>query len=189
MSFEKFICWNLDRVQRVMNEEATQPSNHLFLATHHPITMYRQELIEASSRIEYDEQKFLKDFLAEKEFTFVPVLGDSGTGKSHLIRWIYANIKSTDKRKVLLIPKIGTNLKDIVGLVLEGIEGEKFDEYRKRVSLATTTLTKTQARVQLLNQLAAAIGDDEERDKSKLTDEQNYLVDELNSLLYDQFFR
>lgn len=189
MTFEKFVCWNLERVRRVMDVEATQPPNHLFLATHHPIAMYRQELIEASSRVEYDEQKFLKDFIAEKDFAFVPVLGGSGTGKSHLIRWLAANIKSTDKRKVLLIPKIGTNLKDIISLILEGMEGERFDEYRQRVNRATNTLTETQARVQLLNQLAAAVGDNGKQDRTKLNDEQNYLVDELDSLLYDPFFR
>jgi ABC-type phosphate transport system auxiliary subunit len=91
----------------------------------------------------------------------------------------------------LLIPKIGTNLKDIIGLILniEGMEGEKFDEYRQRLNKATSTLTEVQARVQLLNQLAAAVGDKGKRDRSKLTDEQNYLVDELDSLLYDPFFR
>jgi ribosome-binding protein aMBF1 (putative translation factor) len=191
MTFEKFVCWNLEKVRRVMDVEATQPQNHIFLATHYPIAMYREELIKKTdaSGIEYDEQKFIKDFLAEEDFTFVPVLGKSGTGKSHLIRWLKANIKSTDRRKVLLIPKIGTNLKDIISLILAGMEGEKFDEYRQRVNRATNTLTETQARVQLLNQLAAAVGDTGKRDRSQLTDEQEYLVNELDSLLYDPFFR
>ncbi|MBW4558090.1 MAG: hypothetical protein KME59_19580 [Trichormus sp. ATA11-4-KO1] len=189
MTFKNFVCWKPNMIRRVMDVEATQPPNHLFLATHHPVAMYRQELIKASSRVEYDEEKFLRDFLAEKDFAFVPVLGGSGTGKSHLIRWLAANIKSIPQRKVLLIPKIGTNLKDIITLILKGIEGEKFEEYRQHVNRATNTLTETQARVQLLNQLAAAVGDNGRRDRSKLTDEQNYLVDELDSLLYDPFFR
>ncbi len=155
MTFKNFVCWKPNMIRRVMDVEATQPPNHLFLATHHPVAMYRQELIKASSRIEYDEEKFLRDFLAEKDFAFVPVLGGSGTGKSHLIRWLAANIKPTPQRKVLLIPKIGTNLKDIITQILEGIEGEKFEEYRQRVNRAANTLTETQARVQLLNQLAA----------------------------------
>ncbi|MFB8793874.1 MAG: protein DpdH [Microcoleus sp.] len=130
----------------------------------------------------------MKDFLAEKDFAFVPVLGSSGTGKSHLIRWLAANIKSTDKRRVLLIPKIGTNLKDIISLILEGMEGASFDEYRKRLNRATSTLTEAQAREQLLNQLAAAVGPNGRRDRTKLSDEENYLVDVVDSLLYDPFF-
>ncbi|MDP5016204.1 MAG: protein DpdH [Dolichospermum sp.] len=190
MTFEKFVCWNSENIRRVMDVEATQAENHIFLATHHPIKMYLQELIrDTSVRVPYNEQQFLKDFLAEKDFAFVPVLGTSGTGKSHLIRWLAANIQSTPQRKVLLIPKIGTNLKDIINLILQGMEGEKFDEYRQRINRATNTLTETQARIQLLNQLAAAVGDNGKRDKSKLTDEENYLIEELDSLLYDPFFR
>lgn len=37
MTFEKFVCWNLEKVRRVMDVEATQPQNHIFLATHYPI--------------------------------------------------------------------------------------------------------------------------------------------------------
>lgn len=191
MTFKNFVCWDLQRVRRVMDVEATQPANHLFLSTHYPITMYRQDLIQNSneSPVQYNEEQFLRDFIAEKDFAFVPVLGNSGTGKSHLIRWLAANIKSTDKRKVLLIPKIGTNLKDIITLILEGMEGEKFDEYRQRINEATNTLTETEARVQLLNQLAADVGDNGKKEKNKLTDEQIYLVEELDSFLYDSLFR
>lgn len=191
MTFQNFVCWNFDGVQRVMNVEATQPPDYVFLATHHPVAMKKGELIKSRTEFFYNEQDFLKDFLATQDFAFVPVLGTSGTGKSHLIRWLAANIKSTDKRKVLLIPKIGTNLKDIIEMILslEGTESEKFAEYHQRIRRATSTLTQSQAREQLLNQLAIAVGTNSQRDRSKLTDIQEYLIDELSSLLYDPFFR
>ncbi len=127
--------------------------------------------------------------MASKDFAFVPVLGESGTGKSHLIRWLSANIQSTKKRKVILIPKIGTNLKDILGLILEGMEGNLFDEYRKRLNDATSSLTEAQAREQLLNQLAAAVGPNGRHDSAKLSETEIDLVEELGALLYDPFFR
>ena len=189
MTFTKFVCWNVDRVRRVMGVEATQTPHSIFLATHHPIAMYRQELIDAPSRVTYSEEQFLKDFLAEQDFAFVPVLGSSGTGKSHLIRWLAANIESTQKRRVLLIPKIGTNLKDILSLILEGMPGSTFDEYRQRLNRATSSLTEAQAREQLLNQLAAAVGPNGRGDRTKLSDVEDYLVGAVDSLLYDPFFR
>ena len=189
MTFTKFVCWDVDRVRRVMGVEATQTPDSIFLATHHPIAMYRQELIEAPSRVTYSESEFLKDFLAEQDFAFVPVLGSSGTGKSHLIRWLAANIASTPKRRVLLIPKIGTNLKDIISLILEGMAGASFDEYRQRLSRATSSLTEAQAREQLLNQLAAAVGPNGRGDRTKLSDVEDYLIGAVDSLLYDPFFR
>ncbi|MBE9200074.1 MULTISPECIES: protein DpdH [unclassified Nodularia (in: cyanobacteria)] len=193
MTFEKFVCWNLDMISQVMNVEATQTSNHLFLATHHPIAMYRQDSIKALSKSEYDESQFLHDFLAEKDFAFVPVLGESGTGKSHLIRWLQANIKSTDKRKVLLIPRIGTNLKDIIEKILNIAEFEvdKLDEYRKRLNQSSRTFTDRAAREQLLNNLAFQVGINGQHTRAKLADEetQEYLIENLPALLYDNFFR
>ncbi len=189
MTFTKFVCWNRENVRRVMEVEATQVTDWVFLATHHPLPMHRQELIEGESRIDYNEQDFLRDFLASPDFAFVPVLGQSGTGKSHLIRWLSANIPSTEKRKVILIPKIGTNLKDILNLILEGMDGPPFDEYRKRLNQATNSLTEAQAREQLLNQLAAAVGPNASHDRSKLSEVENHLVDELGTILYDPFFR
>ncbi|ALF54911.1 hypothetical protein ACX27_22125 [Nostoc piscinale CENA21] len=70
MTFEKFVCWHLDMIRQVMNVEATQTANHLFLATHHPIAMYRQDSIKALSKSEYNELQFFHDFLAEKKFCF-----------------------------------------------------------------------------------------------------------------------
>ncbi len=189
MTFTKFVCWDVDRVRRVMGVEATQTADSIFLATHHPIAMYRQELIEAPSQVRYSEEQFLKDFLGEQDFAFVPVLGSSGTGKSHLIRWLAANIESIQKRRVLLIPKIGTNLKDIISLILEGMVGATFDEYRQRLNRATSSLTEAQAREQTLNQLAAAVGPNGRGDRTNLSDAQNYLVDVIDSFLYDPFFR
>jgi hypothetical protein len=189
MTFTKFVCWDVERVRRVMGVEATQTADSIFLATHHPIAMYRQELIEVPSRVRYSEEQFLKDFLAEQDFAFVPVLGSSGTGKSHLIRWLAANIESTHRRRVLLIPKIGTNLKDIISLILKGMAGATFDEYRQRLNRATSTLTEAQAREQLLNQLAAAVGPNGRGDRTQLSELEDYLVGAVDSLLYDPFFR
>ncbi|PAX60541.1 protein DpdH [Brunnivagina elsteri] len=193
MTFKNYVCWNLDMIRQVMNVEATQTSNHLFLATHHPISMYRQDSIKASSQNEYNEAQFLQDFLAEKDFAFVPVLGETGTGKSHLIRWLSANIESTDKRKVLLIPRIGTNLKDILEKILNiaGFEEDKLNQYRKRLNQTTRTLTDKGAREQLLNNLAFQIGINGQHLKAKLADEetQEHLIKNLPALLYDDFFR
>jgi hypothetical protein len=193
MTFQNFVCWKLDMIRQVMNVEATQTANHLFLATHHPIAMYRQDSIKALSQKEYDELQFIQDFLAEKDFAFVPVLGETGTGKSHLIRWLQANIKSTDKRKVLLIPRIGTNLKDIIEKILNVAEFDvdKLDEYRKRLNQSSRTFTDKGAREQLLNNLAFQVGVNGQHTRAKLADEetQEYLIENLPALLYDDFFR
>ncbi|MBE9111423.1 hypothetical protein IQ273_18625 [Nodosilinea sp. LEGE 07298] len=153
MTFSKYVCWKPEMIRKVMDVEATQPEDHIFLATHSPVKMYRQSLIEAKSNVRYDEEALLTDFLGTADFAFVPVLGTSGTGKSHLIRWLYTRIQSIRKApdyRVLLIPKVGTNLRDIIELILADIEGPEFDEYRNRLRQAVSTLTEAEAREQLL---------------------------------------
>lgn len=192
MTFSKYVCWQSEMVRKVMDVEATQPEDHIFLATHHPIKMYRQPLTATQSKVPYDEEKFLKDFLKTPDFAFVPVLGTSGTGKSHLIRWLYTRIRSIRQEphyRVLLIPKIGTNLRDIIERILTGLEGTEFDEYRNRLRQAANTLSEAEAREQLLVNLAIAVGSSGRHDRTSLSEAQNYLVDVLPDFLFDPFFR
>jgi hypothetical protein len=177
-----------------MDVEATHPPEHLFLATHHPISMYRQDLIEGTSKIAYTEEDFLQNFLAldiSTEPAFVPILGTSGTGKSHLIRWLYIRLKRLKRNdqscKVLLIPKIGTNLKSIIESILEGMVGQEFDEYRLRLQSSSNSLTKEEACKQLLANLAIAVGRPEEENLIEQGFE--YIIDGLPALLDDPHFK
>jgi hypothetical protein len=188
-AFQRFVCWDPGSVEEVMETEALQTPDHVFLATHHPIRMYRTDLGSEGARVEYGEQPFLRDFLAPQDFTFVAVLGEAGTGKSHMIRWLAGNIPSTVERRVLLIPKVGTNLKEVIRRILEGLEGSPFDEYRKRMEQATGSLSEGEARVRLLDNLGVALGPYRYTDRSGLTPEQDYLVDHLPGLLSDPVIR
>lgn len=191
MTFSRHICWNPEMLRRVMDVEATHPEEHIFLATHHPIKMYRQSLGEAQSRIPYDEENFLKDFLGTPDFAFIPVLGTSGTGKSHLIRWLYTQVKAIKKPpqcRVLLIPKVDTNLREIIEKILEGLDGAEFDDYRNRLRQATSTLTEGEIREQLLANLAIAVGLSSKRDVNTLTELEYEIAKSLPDLLRDPFF-
>lgn len=191
MTFSKYVCWKPEIVCKVMDVEATQPEDHIFLATHHPTKMYRQNLTETQSRIPYDEESLLKDFLETPDFAFVPILGTSGTGKSHLIRWLYTRLRSICREphyRVLLIPKVGTNLRDIIERILAGIEGSEFEEYRNRLQQATNTLTEAEAREQLLANLAISVGLSGKSDISSLSELEYEIAKGLPDLLRDPFF-
>ena len=71
--FRQYTCWKPEMIRNVMDVVATHPEDHIFLATHYPTKMYRQNLGEAQSRISYDEESFLHDFLETPNFSFVPV--------------------------------------------------------------------------------------------------------------------
>lgn len=184
-AFQRYVCWNPSYVGDVMETEALQTPDHVFLATHHPIRMHRVDLGTAGSRVAYTEEQFLADFLAPRDFNFVAVMGEAGTGKSHLIRWLASRIHPTPQRRVILIPKVGTNLKEVIRRVLDGLDGPRFDEYRQRLDRATGSLSEREARVRLLNNLAVAVGPHRYVERAGLTEEQEYLVENLPSLLGD----
>ena len=200
MPFERYLCWDPAWAERVMNTEALQPPTHVFLAVHHPVKMFRTTLTalykgQASERgvIRYTEQQFLKEFLKPKDFAFVPVLGNAGTGKSHLVRWLKENVPEAPNRHVLLVPKVDTNLWDVLDrmLTLPGVkEDAQFDDYRRRLRRATGELrSEKEAREKLLNNLAVACGVNGPHKMQGLNEYQDEIAKKLPDLLYDPFFR
>lgn len=63
MMFKNHVCWRYKNVQQILNIEATQSSDYVFLATHHPIVMKRGELIKGEIETTYNEQEFLSIML------------------------------------------------------------------------------------------------------------------------------
>ncbi|MCW3795385.1 protein DpdH [Paenibacillus sp. LS1] len=179
------VCWNTQQIHKVMDTDALHVDRHIFLATHHPIQMYKQSsgVKVHSQGAAYDENTFLHDFLDKKEHVFVPILGESGTGKSHLVRWLEAQIDPSG-RKVLLIPRL-TNLKEIILMILEGLEGHVFDEYRQRVQHAVGNVTLAQAKEMLHNNITLAIGPNGNHSMERLDDFEHYFIDNLPYLFRD----
>ena len=74
-----------------------------------------------------DEQQVLDEFLHSEPTMGVlvaPVLGESGTGKSHLVRWVEAKIDvKKSGRHVIYLRKTDTSLKNVVEQLLVGQEG------------------------------------------------------------------
>jgi hypothetical protein len=190
MNFTNFVCWRTDRIEQVMETEALQVADDaVFLATHHPLTMIRRSWIDATDSIEYTEEQFLNDFLKPRDYVFVPVLGEAGTGKSHLIKWLQLNIPKSKNRHVILIPKVGTNLRGVIQLILQRFSGGEFDAYRRQLRDTTEHLNVGQAAQKLLDNLAFEIGPNRTGGITNLTETQSYFADSLPALLYDPYFR
>jgi hypothetical protein len=190
MNFTNFVCWRTDRIEQVMETEALQITDDaVFLATHHPLTMTRRSWMDADDSAEYTEQQFLNDFLKPRDYMFVPVLGEAGTGKSHLIKWLHLNIPASKHRHVILIPKVGTNLRGVIRLILQKFSGGEFDAYRRQLKDSTEHLNVGQAAQKLLDNLAFEVGPNRTGGTASLTENQSYFVESLPALLYDPYFR
>lgn len=180
-------CWQAAHVAITMDPDALQTPPHRFLATHQPMRMIHKVGYRGEGTI-IDQERFLEAFLTPQQDLFVPVLGFTGTGKSHLIRWLKARIPSSESRYVLLIPKLKTNLRDVIEIILNTCPDPRFDEYRYRLKSATQDLSLDQARVQLLNRIAEAIGPENHPDLEPNSNEE-YLSQALPNLFLDPYFR
>ena len=137
--FRNYLCWAPDKASAVISTEAVNPSAAVFLATHAPLKI-RRSLINGRSLVPTDatveEREVLRDFLETKANTgtlLMPIVGDSGSGKSHLVRWVRENIQAGDRRRVIYLEKSETSLKGVVEQLLEGVESETLNQLRRDV--------------------------------------------------------
>lgn len=155
---EGAVCWDPAVVARSMNIEAVDIPRPMFMAVHHPLPLFHRASVEASHRRDYSAAEFLDDLLDENErYRFVAVLGNTGTGKSHLIRWLSAHIEPSDSRRVILVKKTGTSMRDVLDEVLKGLDGEPFDGYRRKIKASADVSSPEEGQDRLLTALALAL--------------------------------
>ncbi len=119
MSFIKQVCWDARDIKKVINPDADAMDSSVFLAVHteHNIEVSGSTISSNSMKAE----EFLRNhFLAENQENEVMtvVKGESGSGKSHLIRWMELNIELSENRHIITIPKSKTNLKSVLELLI-----------------------------------------------------------------------
>ncbi|MCX8557524.1 protein DpdH [Mycolicibacterium mucogenicum] len=192
------LCWEAPAVLDVIPVEAESPLDGVFTATHSKLAIERRSNLDqpGGERVEED------DVLAALEkqpadLPIIPILGNSGTGKSHLVRWLRLQLRdmspSKPDRRVIFVPKHKMSLRAILDLILDEASGASADEYRQRVREATDKLdNENDARNRLRAVLSYLIAESP-RDPSHLNaadkDEREYLASELPSLLDDPVFK
>ncbi|MCZ2153277.1 MAG: ATP-binding protein, partial [Bryobacterales bacterium] len=111
-----------------------------------------------------DERELLKLFLEPKLSegrVIFPIVGSSGTGKSHVVRWMDAQLRRMDDhatRVVIRIPK-GTSLKGVLGILLRDLPGSEYDQYRQELARAQEALDPNEAAGLLCEMLAHTISE------------------------------
>jgi hypothetical protein len=175
----------------VLNPIALDVPEEVFRATHHP-SLVQQHGIAPGSVVLVEEGQVVDDFLSEAEtHGFTAAVGDTGTGKSHFIRWLYLEVlRRTEAehapRHVVMIPRSAANLADVVRQILQDFEGEATDRLRAEVE-KHRGLREPEARQRVLDELAIAVGSvspSEDED-----DEAEYLREVLPAFLRDDAVR
>lgn len=140
-----------------------------FQAVHVPAWIARRPfgVEDASQDKVIKEEQVLADLLqGEATMRVAAVMGEVGTGKSHLVRWLYAELRrrkredrAYSKYHVVYIPKRRTTLKGIVDRILQDQEGAEFDAFKARLQQAQDGFRKETAPIRLRDELANSLRD------------------------------
>ena len=174
-----------------------------FLATHVPMKkLYITEHLTDHAEVPEQDKKHPKteedvyeQFMGEKDDDqFVLVIGDSGAGKSHLIRWINTvhEIRKTENEIVLPIRRADNTLKGTIRQLIELPEVKDLpnrDLYKKLASAANTVPEKElketiyyQFIIQITNDDGKAGDEERERIISKV--DRKHLIALLQNSLF-----
>lgn len=159
--FPKVICWDPRSRREVMNTIALDVKESVFKATHHP-SFLQQEGAAAETFVPIPETEFLNDFLnPDHPHVFNVAVGDPGTGKSHLIRWMHhetqnRNAAPSAKWHILIIPRSSSNLTEIVLRILEGFKGEIVNRLKAELD-SHRAIPFEEAKGRILDELAIVI--------------------------------
>lgn len=197
MPFQNFVCWKTTSLPLVLNTEALQMDDHFFLATHHPVQMKRADHRSGSPLANTPllaQEQLLNELLdSNRNYVLGAVLGAPGTGKSHLVRWLWLHLPKDEHRHVVLVRR-GATLRRVIELILKGMEGRQFDELRERVKRASDKSASIKAtRSQFLSDLCIAVGPDGPRATDALDsvdeqEERDAIIEGLPVLLRSALF-
>lgn len=159
-------CWDTSQAQEVLDVDALSVPAGVFRAVHQEVPLRRTDSLGTGTGSQsYSEEQLVGDLLDPSvSYVLAAVTGASGCGKSHLIRWLFHQIEETDGRKVLLVPRAGTNLRGVLQLILQGMVGEEFEEYRRRLAEADDGVPVEVSRGRLLDRLAERVEHGNETD-------------------------
>ncbi len=150
-----------DDVTACVKTDAEASSEAVSLAVHQAMRFERRIVgAEVGANIlECDEHELLRAFLASDQRegrVILPIVGSSGVGKSHVVRWLDAQLHhapEAERRVVIRIPK-GISLKGVLGILLETLPGAAYDQYRRALARAQQELDAEEAAGLLCEMLA-----------------------------------
>ena len=132
----------------------------MFMAVHQEMT-FVQTSLATQHKIKKTEAQILQEFLRDDPSgaVIMPILGESGVGKSHLIRWLDVKLREREDsavRHVIRIPK-SSSLKSVLGRILDGLEGTRYEEIREQLRSAREQMDDIGARNRVRAELLSAI--------------------------------
>ena len=165
-------CWKKENVSRAISSIARLDPAQVcyFLASHSPIQGLRDE---KKPHATIDEENLFKDIAKTgQNDIFCLVYGEPGTGKSHLVHWLYLRFLYALESKELknyipvLVQRRSGTLKDALEQIIDQL-GNDYAEYLNPVKRATENISSDTAKEDLVLKLSLELGENKRRDRKK----------------------
>ncbi|MEZ9351824.1 protein DpdH [Vibrio splendidus] len=121
------------RVEECILTEAESLSGSLLMAVHEPMHLIKRQH-KTGHEQRADEQALFDFFL--KHNRPIPITGAAGVGKSHIIRWLGAQLSrqpDKDKYRIIYIPK-SSSIADVVRRLIDRLDGGVYDDIRQSIN-------------------------------------------------------
>jgi hypothetical protein len=138
-TFQDFVCWRDDAVLAVTPRDAASLTDGRFQAIHHPLRLRQRRLDQRTGGTWASEANVLDALrgpLRPDGYLFIPVVGGSGSGKSHLVRWVKDQTEGEPGWEVRYLPKNRTGLRRAIEIVIRDLNGPRIDEAREALQAA-----------------------------------------------------
>ncbi|MHB1056923.1 MAG: protein DpdH [Rhodanobacter sp.] len=145
-------------VDQCIRTEAETVDDAVLLAVHEPGPL-RIRAANASAEEAATENDLLNELMRPADdgsAVIVAITGESGVGKSHMVRWLHAQLQLHPARErlvIVLVPKTAS-LRQVVERILEPLEGEQYEQLRAELSRVVETLKPDEAKQLLATSLA-----------------------------------
>jgi hypothetical protein len=159
-TMKNFLCWTAAAVRdTVYSDIGALPSDAdaVFLAAHTPMVLRHQRGAEPSSQGP-GEHQVLQALLADvgdaNRNTLIAVTGGSGSGKSHVVRWVRAHLDPSDERfHVLYVPRAVQTIRELLRRIVAGLPGGGGEEFMARIDAAVGSTTPAELGDRLLEEM------------------------------------
>ncbi len=165
--FRQYVCWTEKGVLESAPRDAASLSPGHFQAVHHPLRLKRRRLDARSGGTWVDEDEIVRVLegpLRRDGYLLVPVVGGSGTGKSHLVRWVFEHTRDRENWVVRYLAKNRTSIRRVIEIVIDGMQGPAVDLAREALESAPAhTESEKVLAERLLDELALTTSEERQQ--------------------------
>jgi hypothetical protein len=191
-TMKAFRCWSTADVRRTVYSDIGALSidaDAVFLAAHTPMSIKHAKGTALAPGLSGERQvlrALMEDFGDSERNTLVAVTGGSGAGKSHIIRWVHAHLRTADDRyRILYVPRAIQTLRELLRRLVTELPGVDGSDFMKRIDAAVGNISEEQSADKLLEEMRYALTwqIEEQSPVSGESDEERERREDRNNLL------